>query len=206
MPERVTLVSGGLDSLLVWSQRQDTVPVFARLGQPYELAESMALHRIAAALPDAMRGRFALRPLRRLNLMGLTTATGFVPLRNLLLAAAVAAEGASEILLGSTKADVHADNRPEFRGALSAMLSDLLARPVRVEAPLWSYSKSEAINVVLACNPALAPAILSTRSCYALAPRHINGTTVGCGRCRACLRRREAWREANFPEDRYDDD
>lgn len=142
------------------------------------------------------------------NMQGLAQPDGFLPLRNLLLVAGVVAQlGAGEVALGSSREDVHRDNSPAFREGTGALVSYLLDREVTVVAPLWEFeTKGEALAYALRAMPDLRPAILRTRSCYVLGLHHIRGTTVGCGQCKACVRRRAAWDWAKLPAQQYDTD
>lgn len=126
----------------------------------------------------------------------------YVPARNtIFLALALGwAEtlGAHAIYIGANAVDFsgYPDCRPEFIRAFAnlaacATRAGVEGHPIRIEAPLVSWSKAEIIQKGLALGVDYA----ETVSCYALSP-----TGLACGQCDACRLRRKGFVEAGVPD------
>jgi 7-cyano-7-deazaguanine synthase len=120
----------------------------------------------------------------------------YVPFRNgifLSLAAAWAeARDIRDIVCGFNVIDSpdYPDTRPQFvrameRAVRAGTRAAYGAPPIRILAPFAGMKKSDIIRLGLSLDVDYSTAV----SCYA-------GTEAPCGRCSACLLRREAWREA----------
>ena len=185
----VTLVSGGLDStvmaLLAKEEGLTQFPLFIDYGQ---LSRNRELH--------ACRTNFRLHDLPELTVVslggygsllssGLTDSNkhvfenAFLPCRNLLFVTVGAAYafqcGATSVGIGllDEAFSLFPDQTKGFLSDAEALLSRCLARPIKLVAPLMSFSKANVIAI------ARARGITGTYSCHA-------GTEMPCGICVAC--------------------
>jgi len=208
----VVLLSGGIDStvalgLACWRDGADqTTAVGVAYGQRH-IIELTCARRIAAAAGVAFFGvQLDPAPWKLLPLARGTTASdrdiyamksggvsdAFLPGRNVcFLAAALAVagiNGADSIWIGANGDDAAGfpDCRPPFLLAWQDMASHALGRPVHVVAPLVELSKRD----VVALARRMAIDLAATWSCYR--PRTLLTGAGSCGRCDACVLRRDA--------------
>ncbi len=101
------------------------------------------------------------------------------------------AEGAEVVFYGANMIDFggYPDCTEEFVRAFNELSSTALMKPVRVEAPVLKFSKREIVEKGMA----LGVDYGITRSCYF--PDEEGGH---CGRCRSCLQRERALKEAGY--------
>lgn len=200
MAKIVVLLSGGMDSAtvlaLALANGHECIAVTFDYGQAnrseLHAAENIAResgvqHVLVRVQPDFWRGASPLT--------GGDTSTahihGYVPGRNTLflsMGLAIAeSSGASEVHFGANAedADEYPDCRLGFVRAMSLVAALGLRHPVEIRAPLLTKTKREVVEL----GKSLGAMLEWTTSC-ALDP---NGH---CGKCRGCLSREEAWRDA----------
>lgn len=219
MRRAVVLLSGGLDSAtcLAIATRRDDLEVHAlsfAYGQRHEeeveqaanVARTLgaASHRVvrldlSQIIESALTDRSLEVPKDRgLEEIGGDLPATYVPARNtIFLSVALGmAESleAEAIYLGVNALDYsgYPDCRPEFVEAFQALAKVACpGRAPRIEAPLQKLSKGEIIRLGIS----LGVDYSITHSCYDPAPGG-----GACGRCDACLLRREGFREAGVPD------
>jgi 7-cyano-7-deazaguanine synthase len=114
-----------------------------------------------------------------------------VPNRNMILLAVAVARalstGCARVLYGAHAGDhaIYPDCRPDFLAALAAAVRVCDWRPVELEAPFIGLTKAQ----IVARGAELRAPLELTWSCYVGGERH-------CGRCGACVERREAFHAA----------
>ena len=184
----VTLVSGGLDStvmaLIAKEEGLTQFPLFidyGQLGREMELnacKENFKRHGLAEPTVVSLSGYGALLS------SGLTDPTkhifenAFLPCRNLMfvtLGAGYAFQcgAVSGIGLLDEAFSLFPDQTRGFLFDAEALLSRCLAKPIKLVAPLMSFSKADVLAI------ARAKGITGTYSCHA-------GTVQPCGVCVAC--------------------
>ncbi len=185
----VTLVSGGLDStvmaLLAKEEGLTQLPLFidyGQLGRDRELQAcqiNFRRHGLPEPTVASLGGYGALLP------SGLTDPErgifedAFVPCRNLMFLTVGAAyafqKGATAIGIGllDEAFSLFPDQTQGFLTDTELLLSRSLAKPIRLVAPLMSFSKADILGI------AKAKGITGTYSCHA-------GTETPCGVCVSC--------------------
>ncbi len=185
----VTLVSGGLDStvmaLLAKEEGLTQFPLFIDFGQLGRDRELQACrtnflkHDLPAPQIASLGGYGALLS------SGLTDPNkhilddAFLPCRNLMFLTVGAAYafqcGAATLGIGLLDDAFHLfpDQTKAFLADAEAVLSKSLGNPIKLVAPLMSFSKAEVLEI------AKAKGITGTYSCHA-------GTETPCGVCIAC--------------------
>ena len=232
MPTRMTsvcaLASGGLDSAVLIArllrQHYRVLPLYVRCGFRWEEAELAWLRRVLAALRSTR-----LLPLRRVDLPlravygphwsftgrgvpGARSADGavYLPGRNVLLlshaAVAGARRGVTRFALGTLRGNPFGDATPRFFASMASCLTQALGRPIRITAPLRSFTKTELIRHAAGAPLALTLSCLRPRP-GALAPgtpRRPRWSPLRgyrhCGRCNKCAERRRAFRLAGVAD------
>lgn len=206
-PAICALVSGGLDSAaLLWNltSRRQVVPLYVRCGLRWERAELHWLRRFLRRMrsPRLDGLRILELPLRTLY-RGHWSLTGrgvpgaaapdravYLPGRNVLLLGAAgvacAQQGLSTIVLGTLKGNPFGDATPAFFRAMGACLTQALAHPIRIMAPLAGLRKAQVVRAARA-----APVHLTFSCLRPVGFRH-------CGRCNKCAERRRAFRQAGL--------
>lgn len=185
----VTLVSGGLDStvmaILTKEEGLTQFPLFidfGQLGRDRELKAcrtNFIKHGLPAPQVASLGGYGALLS------SGLTDPKkdifedAFLPCRNLILLTVGAAYafqcGASTLGIGLLDEAYHIfpDQTKVFLTDTEALLSQSLGRPIKLVAPLMSFSKADVLEI------AKSKGITGTYSCHA-------GLEATCGVCIAC--------------------
>lgn len=185
----VTLVSGGLDStvmaVLTQEEKLTQFPLFIDYGQLGKDKELEACHMNFKryGLPEPKVA--SLPGYGNLLSSGLTDSKkhifndAFLPCRNLMfltVAAGYAFQcGASAVGIGllDEAFSLFPDQGRSFLLDTEALLSKALARPIRIIAPLMTFSKADVVRI------AKAKGITQTYSCHA-------GVQPPCGICVAC--------------------
>lgn len=185
----VTLVSGGLDSVLVAKLTQEEgiqqFPLFVDYGQRSRDRELAACHR---AMVDLNLPEPKLADLSGFGVLirsGLTDPKlhivddAFTPGRNmlfLLTAAAYAYQvGADAVSIGLLHESTHLfpDQTSTFLHAAEGMVSSCMGKRIRILAPLAAFNKADVVML------ARQKGIRNTYSCHA-------GKEEACGECIAC--------------------
>ncbi len=173
------LLSGGLDSVMLWRLLDEPLAAYVRLGHRYQDSEIAALHRMPIQF----------QVVNRLRLGDLEEGDGHIAYRNLLLATTVAAvfPDVDTIYLGALRGESSRDKTPAFFHQLSTLLSYAERRRVEVTAPALHLTKTKLVALYRERFPSAADLdwLLDSRSCY----QHHRYDTIGCGRCMACFRR-----------------
>lgn len=194
-PVWVQLFSGGLDSLCLWLLAREhgpaPLPVYVRIGAPYEAAEYAVLGRLAGVVPG-----FVPQVVDGPQIAGAPDAvSGHIPHRNAVLAVTVAAHypHAREILCGALLGEASGDKSRRFHRAVSATLTADAGHRVRLLAPAGRWTKTELLRRTLAAEPQAREWLALTTSCYSPAGSVRRGdgprAEIGCDRCPACFRR-----------------
>lgn len=122
----------------------------------------------------------------------------YVPARNTVLLglslACAETIGADTLVVGFNLHDRvgYPDCTPEFVSAFEATARAASRRPIRVHAPLTDLTKAQIVSLAVD----LRIDLRSTHSCYD--PIYSDGSA--CGRCDACVLRREAFAAAAIPD------
>lgn len=185
----VTLVSGGLDStvmaLLTKEEGLTQFPLFIDYGQLARDRELQACqvnfrrHELPEPTVVSLGGYGALLSSGLTDRSKHIFENAFLPCRNLMFLTVGAAYafqcGAASVGIGLLDEAFHLfpDQTRGFLSDAEALLSRCLAKPIRVVAPLMSFSKAEVLAI------ARAKGITGTYSCHA-------GTKLPCGVCVAC--------------------
>ena len=182
------------------------VPLYLRCGLRWEPAELSWLRRFLRAIRSASLAPLVVvdLPLRSLygsnwsltgrRIPGARSADAavYLPGRNALLLTAAAIVCAqrriSRLAIGTLKGNPFGDASPAFFRRMSSGLSQALARPIRIIAPLRRLTKPQLIRSAAGLPLAL------TYSC--LRPRG----QAHCGRCNKCAERRRAFRRAGVAD------
>ncbi len=191
--QTATLVSGGLDSFILWRFTRST-PVYVKWGAPYEEAELHALTRLSHVTPG-----FSPVIIDGPRVGHLAAPDGHVPHRNLLLLSTVAAHGYRGLYLAAVAGETSRDKTTDYMRLLENLLTYSECTPVFVKMPFHAHSKSNIVKFYLSAE--LDPYHLQlTTSCYRAQPEQLP-----CGACIACLRRYVAFK-ANHIEEHYAQD
>lgn len=219
-PKAVVLLSGGLDSATVLALARaagfDCHALSLDYGQRHR-AELDAAARVARNL-GASRHEIVSLDLSRFGGSALTDTTiavpdanrpdregipvTYVPARNtIMLSIALGwAEvlGASDLFFGANAVDYsgYPDCRPEYVAAFERMANlatqaAVEGRPIRVQAPIISMSKS----MIIREGHRLGVDFAATVSCY-----QADADGRACGRCDACSIRRDGFAAAGLPD------
>lgn len=171
-PDRVVLVSSGVDSMICADMYPDAKLLFVDFGQA-EVAQELA-H--ASMLFDKRGFHIA-----RLSAQMCKSADGvFVPARNLLFAC-IAAQYGSHIVMGGMLDDRSIDKTPTAFRDMSRVLTDMSGKRIVVSSPLFQLLKHEAITYWLNHFNGTKERLLQTWSCYGPGPSR-------CLECKACMR------------------
>lgn len=185
----VTLVSGGLDStvmaLLAKEEGLTQFPLFidfGQLGRDRELQacrSNFIKHSLPAPNVASLGGYGALLSSGITDPSKHILEDAFLPCRNLMFLTVGAAYafqcGASTLGIGLLDEAYHLfpDQTRDFLTNTEALLSQSLGKPIKLVAPLMSFSKADVLEI------AKAKGIAGTYSCHA-------GTEKPCGDCIAC--------------------
>jgi 7-cyano-7-deazaguanine synthase len=210
----IALLSGGLDSAVMIglaAERGERVfPLYVRQGFIWEAEEERAVRRFLDALAPAVPGRIEALQVSTLSaprdfvggwaLDAACPAPGaesadeavFLPGRNLALltqaALAAYARGIARVQMGSLSSNPFPDATPAFFRAFERAAFEAMRRPLIVELPLGSLTKTEALELGLRYPLDL------TLSCI----RPVEGGH--CGACNKCAERQLAFRRAHVPD------
>jgi len=196
----VLLFSGGLDSFAAWRLLRHPRTVYFALGHRYQDRELSAIRKLTD-LSQHLPNHLDVEIVDRLRLGDLEEQDGFIPLRNLLLAACGSLEltGGSRVYLGGLRGESSRDKSKRFFRDGSRLLSFLANRPIVISAPLRHMTKTHLVGEYCRHFPNEKDLLLSTRSCYS--DQVLTSPLVGCGRCMACFRRWVAMTNNGIQED-----
>jgi 7-cyano-7-deazaguanine synthase len=223
----VILLSGGIDSALILAMQVSAGAsihcLCARYGQRHSY-EAIAGKKLAERFPDAVEsfrtieldlsvmGKHPLlglgeMPSRTLEEIRNTPSPAYVPARNTILLSLglglCEVVGADRLMLGSNRDDwAFPDCRPEFIIAWRGLGRVATLDKVVIEAPLLTWPKSQVIQALVGFYSDVIP-LQDTLSCYQPPRARYSGDQgfLHCGRCDACVLRRDAAQEAakNLP-------
>jgi 7-cyano-7-deazaguanine synthase len=180
------------------------VPLYLRCGLRWEPAELSWLRRFLRAVRSTSLAPLVVVDLPLRSLYGVhwsftgrripgaysADAAVYLPGRNVLLltaaAVACAKQRISRLALGTLSGNPFGDASPAFFRRMSACLSEALARPIRITAPLRRLTVAQ-----LARAAAEAPLALTFSCLRPRGRRH-------CGACNKCAERRRAFRQAGM--------
>lgn len=194
--EKVILVSGGMDSCIMWYKETrptslqinplaGTLPLFVDLGQSYVEKELAAIRQfgidpVIVRAPWKFKGDWK----------------HIVPGRNLLLIA-LASEwlraGDSEIWLGAVEGETDpttGDKSPLFFSLVSDLINTWTGKRITIRT-LQNKTKNDWLKWYLEQPDSDADSILNTVTCFADTPKP-------CGQCQACVRKWIALRYCNI--------
>lgn len=203
------IVSGGLDSTVLYYWLQDRVPVKAlhfRYGSRHEESESLALSQVIHAPIKELSVPFDFAT--RSSLMGHgkipqdnyseeNLKSTIVPYRNgVLLSFAVAyawSQDSSVVAIGAHHDDnaVYPDCRPQFVEAFSKAAELGTDSAVRVVSPFVLKTKADIVRI--GHDLGIDEIMGHTWSCY-------QGGKIQCGTCSTCRARREAFIDAGVSD------
>lgn len=182
--KKVLLFSGGMDSWIVACLWKPDILLYCPIGSRYETKE---LNTIQKLLPFLPYRETRIKLDRRLDLSMDERKDAIIPLRNLYFLM-IASRYGDRIALGVLNGEVNGDKSEGF-ARTTEYLFDICYQPsywsqgreIRVEYPISTYSKAEAIKVYLDRGFS-KEALLQTVSCYA-------GRELPCGVCSNCVKR-----------------
>jgi hypothetical protein len=172
----VLLFSAGLDSYPAWHFLGCPPSLYFDLGHRYARQERAAI----SALADAAGIKVEISD--ELRLGAWEGEDAIIPLRNAHLAM-LAANRAEVVWCIGVKGDHTADKSQAAFADMSAFITRLSERPVRVDSPFWNMTKTEIIAWYLGQGLPVDHLLL-TFSCS-----RNDGSMVHCGQCSSCLRR-----------------
>lgn len=173
----VLLFSGGLDSFPAWHFLGRPPALYFDLGHRYAAREKTAITALAAACGIQFDISTELR------LGAWEAANAIIPMRNAHLAMLAAARGADTVWCVGVRGDHTLDKSPAAFADMSGFITRLSGRPVRVDSPFWTLTKTEIIAWYLAQGLPVEHLLL-TFSCS-----RDDNQAIHCGRCPSCLRR-----------------
>lgn len=219
----IILLSGGIDSATVLAMtklREDREPIALLVGYgqrhavELEAAVCIAAHYktpikridvplrdfVDSPLTDAAKNL----PVRTLEEIRQTpgASPAYVPARNTVLAALGLAlaetEGAGNVVLGCNADDVRGfpDCRPAWIQAMKALFPLATAKGCDLYTPLTMHTKADVVSLASKLNVPLH----LTCSCYQPFRPLTSGEFWHCGRCDACIIRRDAFEQAGVPD------
>jgi 7-cyano-7-deazaguanine synthase len=174
--DEVLLFGGGLDSYPAWHRLGHPPALYVDLGHRYAAQERAAV----AALAQVSGMEVTISD--ELRLAAWEAPDAIIPMRNVHLAM-VAANRAPIVWCIGVKGDHTLDKSPEAFADISAFITRLSGRAVRVGSPFWAWTKTEIVTWYLA-EGLPVDHLMMTFSCS-----RGDGATSHCGRCSSCLRR-----------------
>ncbi|MGH3694866.1 MAG: 7-cyano-7-deazaguanine synthase [Pseudonocardiaceae bacterium] len=172
----VLLFSAGLDSFPAWYYLNQPPGLYFDLGHRYADQERAAIAALAG------RCGIAVTITEELRLGAWEADDAIIPLRNAYLAM-LAAHRADMVWCIGVKGDHTLDKNPHAFAGISAFITRLSGREVRVDSPFWEMTKTQIIAWYLA-EGLPAEDLLLTFSCG-----RADGEMTHCGACSSCLRR-----------------
>lgn len=172
----VLLFSAGLDSFPAWYYLGQPPGLYFDLGHRYAGQERTAI----AALVSRCGVKVTLS--KELQLGGWEAKDAIIPLRNVHLAM-LAANRADTVWCIGVKGDRTLDKSPQAFADMSAFITRLSGRSVRVDSPFWEMTKTQIVAWYLG-QGLPAEDLLLTFSCS-----RSDGEMTHCGACSSCLRR-----------------
>lgn len=172
----ILLFSAGLDSFPAWYYLNQPPALYVDLGHRYAAQERAAI--------AALAGRCGIEVTisEELRLGAWEAADAIIPLRNAYLAM-LAANRADTVWCVGVRGDHTADKSPQAFAEISAFITRLSGRVVRVDSPFWEMTKTQIIAWYLGAGLPVADLLL-TFSCS-----RSDGVMTHCGACSSCLRR-----------------
>jgi 7-cyano-7-deazaguanine synthase in queuosine biosynthesis len=183
---RVLLFSGGQDSFAAWRLLGYPKAVYFDHNQRYMWREHEAIERLSLACRKKGLPPLNVEHVKTLNLGTLEACDAHIPHRNLLIAAAAAAQFDPEIVyIVALRGEASRDKSARFFRDTSRLLSFEEGHTVRVESPFRTWGKARVLREYIRRYPKDLDLMCLTFSCYS--PLSHGGK--GCGRCVACFRR-----------------
>ncbi len=172
----VLLFSAGLDSFPAWYYLGQPPALYFDLGHRYAAQERAAI----AALGGGCGIEVTIS--EELRLGAWEAEDAIIPMRNVYLAM-LAAKRADTVWCIGVKGDRTLDKSPPAFTDMSAFITRLSGRSVRVDSPFWEMTKTQIVawylDQGLPCED-----LLCTFSCG-----RSDGEAAHCGACSSCLRR-----------------
>jgi len=216
MSKAIVLFSGGMDSTiaLFWARARhdDVVALTIEYGQKHwiEISQASKIARRAKVRHEIDHmGAKGIGPRCALRSIGTridSEEAAIVPGRNLMFLAIASgwaeSTGSDAIVAGFSLEDAKAfpDCRPAFVRAAQDAVSTSMDRRIRIDVPLITLSKSDALHLG-ASLPGCWESILLSWTCYEPRPVGLtSGSFTQCGLCPSCTRRAAAFAAAGLTD------
>jgi len=176
----ILLFSGGIDSYVAYHYLNKPSTLYCNLHTRYTEKELKTVKKlIPSTIIDSS-----------LDLRSREPESAIIPYRNLYLAL-LANHYSDTIVIVGLKDDVAEDKNPTAFKNISALMTSLSKRPIRVMSPFWHLTKAEIVEWFLK-NGGTKEQLLDTVSCYSSQDK------IFCGKCTACFRKWCALRANNI--------
>lgn len=172
----ILLFSAGLDSFPAWHYLGRPAALYFDLGHRYARQERAAIAELAG------RCEIDVTYSDELKLAEWEAGDAIIPMRNAYFAM-LAANRAPTVWCVGVKGDRTHDKSPEAFAQISQFVTTLSGRPLRLDSPFWTMTKTDIIAWYLS-QGLPAEDLLATYSCSRL-----DGAMTHCGACSSCLRR-----------------
>jgi len=176
----ILLFSGGLDSYIAYHLLSKPKTLYFDLRTPYSMKELETVQRL---IPNTIIERCLELGNRQQG------DNAYIPYRNLHLAL-LANKYDDTIVIAGLKDDRVNDKNEEVFRKWTALMSDMMGRPIKVVSPFWQQTKEQIVRWFLD-NGGTERELKNTISCYS------EGYIKECNWCPACFRKWCALRANN---------
>lgn len=189
-PPPLLLFSGGMDSFMMWRLLNHPRCLYVQLGHKYQEREINGIRALQSKARAMGLPELEVRYADRLKLGDLEQPDGFIPLRNLMLAAVAELECPENgsTFIGALKGEFSTDKSGWFFRSVTSLLTGLSGYEATVKAPYRHLTKTQLVALYLKyfSAPDDREILKTAVGCYAT---HVPVGLVGCGCCTSCFRR-----------------
>ncbi len=188
--DRLILMTGGMDSYIIWRLEGRPQGLFFDFGHPSNQRELASLRKI-----EGHFGEPYFRIIEKEDLTPYEMSGGYMPYRNLLLFLWSSLEYPdAEILFGQVL-EYLPDKNGHFYRMVERIARDLGRRKLRISVPYGRFTKSQMVAKFLAAGHPASELTGLTYSC-------MNSTHPPCGLCASCMSRWIAFTNNGIEEER----
>lgn len=187
-PDRLILMTGGLDTYIIWRLEGQPKGVFFDFGHPANVFERQSLERIEAHFQQSF-----FRVIQKEDLSGYEMENGYMPFRNLFLFLWASLEYPNAEIFFGQVLEWLPDKNPGFYRLVERLAADLGKRRLRVLAPYKNLTKTQMVARFLAAGHPASELTELTYSC-------LNSVSPPCGQCFSCMDRYIAFTNNGFGE------
>jgi len=175
MNKDVLLFSGGLDSYIAYFYLNKPMCLFIDLKHKYADVERDTIQRLQPYMKNSI-----VCEEKALDLGKWEKFDSIIPLRNIYMSM-IATNYGDKIWIVGVEGDHTQDKSPQAFEKISDFLTYFCERPIKVDSPFWSMTKTEHVAWYVK-NGYSIPELLKTYSCFSPSGHH-------CGHCPSCFRR-----------------